>query len=58
MASKYRIGFGAELDVVSFSSTSTTTENFDEKSFAPVAERFNKYGVAVLVCKDRPGATC
>ena len=53
-ASEYRVGFGAELDVSKLFVHVDDTENFDENSFAPVAERFNKYGVAVLVCKERP----
>jgi alpha-ketoglutarate-dependent taurine dioxygenase len=52
-ASKYRIGFGAELDASKLLVHVDDTEHFDEKTFEPVAERFNKYGVAVLVCKDR-----
>ena len=53
-ASEYRVGFGAELDVGKLSVHVDDARKLDESSFAPVAERFNKYGVAVLVCKERP----
>jgi alpha-ketoglutarate-dependent taurine dioxygenase len=49
-----RVGFDSTLDLEELIVRVDSTENFDESNFGPVADRFNKYGAALLICKERP----